>query len=237
MKIDYTKYVISFVITLSIFLTAFYISNYFSNKRVDLVKNIQENISIDILSNEAQFDLLGETSCSNLDSSILSSELTEIGNKLNRTQEELGHKDSQVIYLKKYYSLLEIKDYLLNKRLAEKCEDKKIGFVIYMYSETGCEDCDKQGYTLDKLKTLYPGLRIYTFDYNLDLSVIETLKKIYKLRGEFPIIIINNTPYFGFRNLEDLEQLLPEYMKIKAEEMATSTVTASTSRAKSPSTK
>ena len=114
--IDWKKYLIVFLFTVGLFLSASYVSNYFSNKKVDQLKAIQDSISIDILSSETQYSLLSELSCKNISDSVLSQELSDLGNKLEWGQQNLGASDT-VSYLKKYYSLLEIKDYLLNKNL------------------------------------------------------------------------------------------------------------------------
>ena len=49
-KINSKKYLFSFIITAIIFATAIYLSNYFSQKKLDEIRNIQDKISIDILS-------------------------------------------------------------------------------------------------------------------------------------------------------------------------------------------
>src|SRR3989338_5468479 len=109
--IDWKKYVIVFLFTVGLFLSASYVSNYFGNKKIDQLKLIQDKISIDILSSETQFSLLSELSCKNVSGSLLSGELDELGHKLDWGQSNLGATE-EVLYLKKYYSLLEIKDYL-----------------------------------------------------------------------------------------------------------------------------
>ena len=211
--IDTRKYILAFVFTAAIFATAFFASNFFSNKRIATVKEIQDNIAIDILSSETQFDLLTEVSCSNIDNSVLSSELDELSTKLSQTEDEAGVNDEQIEYLKKYYSLLEIKDYLLSKKISEKCASKKPVFIIYFYSNAGdCPDCVREGYVLTELKEKYPDLRIYSFDYHLDLSAIETLKKIYRIRSALPAIVIEDRTYTGFRSIEELEKLLPKVL-------------------------
>jgi len=55
--IDWKKYLIVFLLTLSLFLTAIFLSNYFGNKKIDQLKSIQDKIAIDILSSETQFSL------------------------------------------------------------------------------------------------------------------------------------------------------------------------------------
>ena len=214
MKIDYTKYLYSFIITIAIFATAIFASKFFNNQRVENVKSIQDNIAINILSIETQFDLLKEVPCSNLDSNILSDELSKIGERLSYLESNRGSDDSEVIYLKKYYSLLEIKDYLLTKRLSEKCANKKIAYLIYIYSNNkNCESCNKQSLVLTALRQKYPELRVYSFDYDLELSAIETLKKAYKVPASFPIIIIDDKVRSGYIDREALDAALPNSIK------------------------
>jgi hypothetical protein len=228
--IDTKKYAFTFFVTTAIFATAFFASTFFSSKRVENVKSIQDNIAIDILSSETQFDLLKEVPCQNVNGSMLSLELNQLGDKLSHTENERGEKDADVLYLKKYYSLLQVKDYLLSKKLAEKCGAlKKPVFIIYFYSNKGdCPECVKEGYVLTRLKTKYPDLRVYSFDYNLDLSVISSLKAIYRVDKALPALVIEDKTYTGFKSVEDLELLLPDTLKA-ATTTATST-TASTSK-------
>lgn len=228
--IDTKKYMFTFFVTTAIFVTAFFASNFFSQKRVENVKFIQDSIAIDILSSETQFDLLKEVSCQNVNESILSPELNALGDKLSHTESERGEKDADVIYLKKYYSLLQVKDYLLSKKLAEKCGSKKKQvFIIYFYSNKGtCIDCQKEGYVLTRLKEKYPELRVYSFDYDLSLSVIDSLKTIYRINpSPLPALVIEDIMYTGYKSMEELEALLPDTLK---EATTTVLMTASTSK-------
>src|SRR5437868_106156 len=113
-SIDWKKYLIVLLITGALFLTASYLSSYFSGQKLSELKNIQDKISLDILSSETQFSLLSDLSCKNVSDSVLSSELGELGGKLEWGEKNLGETE-EVTYLRKYYSLLEIKDYLLMK--------------------------------------------------------------------------------------------------------------------------
>ena len=214
MRIDYSRYVYSFVITIAIFATAIYASKFFINEKADNVKSIQDNIAINILSDETQFDLLKEVPCSNLDTNILSDELSKIGDRLSYLEANSAAGDSEVLYLKKYYSLLQIKDYLLTKRLSDKCSNKKATYIIYLYSNSkNCESCRKQSLVLTALRQKYPDLRVYSFDYDLDLSAIETLKRAYKVPESFPIIILEDKVMSGYMDTDALESKLPEIFK------------------------
>ncbi|MFA5132392.1 MAG: hypothetical protein WC444_03660 [Candidatus Paceibacterota bacterium] len=231
--IDIKKYIFTFVITAAIFTTAFFASTFFSNKRVEDVKSIQDNIAIDILSSETQFDLLKEVPCANVSDSMLSPELSALGDKLSRTENERGATDADIVYLKKYYSLLEIKDYILSKKLAAQCgQAKKPVFIIYFYSNKGdCADCEKEGYVLTRLKEMYPDLRVYSFDYNLDLAALDSMKMIYRIKSSLPALVIEDKTYIGFRSIDDLDKLLPDTLKIATSTASVSNAT-STKRVK-----
>lgn len=228
-----TKYIIVFIITAVIFGSAFELSNYLANKKVAAVQSTEDQISLDILSNETQFDLLSESSCKNLsdpDSSVLSEELGSLGSQLSYMEQSRGTNDPQVLDLKRYYSLLEAKDLVLMEKINEKCHSAPPS-IIYFYSNAGdCTDCARTGYVLDELRSDYPALRIYSFDYNLDLSAVKTLIDIYKIQGvRLPALVFNDDVYYGFRSTGDIEKLYPDLAKSNATTSSTSSRQAATS--------
>ena len=139
-KIDWKKYIIVFFITLFLFILGFFISNSINGQKLEQLKSIQDTIAIDILSSEIQFSLMGELSCKGLDDSLLSQELNELARKLEFSESNIDASSDEIISIRKYYSLLEIKDYLLMKQLSKRC-DFKSDFVLYFYSnESNCGD-------------------------------------------------------------------------------------------------
>lgn len=210
-----STYATAFLITAAIFLTAFFVSSFFNDRRIASVQTTQENIFIDILSLETQFDLLAEHSCRDIsERSVLSSEMRPLAERLSYLETQTSVNDDELIRLKRYYSLLQIKDFLLMKEVAAKCDLKPV-FILYFYSNAGdCEDCEEQGYVLTGLSEVYPSLRIYSFDYNLDVSALQTLLSINNVEGELPALIINNNTYHGFRTRADIEKILPELKKL-----------------------
>ncbi len=231
---DWKKYAIVFGITLLIFGTALYISNFANQKRLQEIQSIEDKIAIDILSSETQFSLLAESSCADVNNLVLSEELNSLSEKLSFTENNLGTENIEVVKLKRYYSLLQIKDYLLMKKVREKCGLKPL-VILYFYSNTGdCDECQKMGYVLTFLRNEYPELRVYAFDYNLDLSALNTLKSILKIQNRLPAIIINGAPYYGFKDIEEFEKIMPELktLRLKNEKEKNATSTNSTSTEK-----
>lgn len=219
------SYIIAFLITALIFATALYASNYFNNRRIAEIQRTQNNISIDILSLETQFDLLAEHSCQEIsENSVLSTEIQPLAQRLSYLESQPSVNQDELSALKRQYSLLEIKDYLLMKQVAEKCRLKPV-FILYFYSNTGdCKDCEEQGYALTGLSQKYPGLRVYSFDYNLDLSALQTLIDINDVQDDLPALVINDTTYYGLHTIADIEKILPQLKTLKT---ATSTTAAS----------
>ncbi|HAS85051.1 MAG TPA: hypothetical protein DCS23_03225 [Candidatus Yonathbacteria bacterium] len=231
-QIETKKYVFAFVITAVVFFSALLISNIFSQNRIAEVKSIEDKIAMDILSSETQFALLKESSCKSIDhgGTAFSEELGILAARLSYMEEKHGDNDEEVIGLKKYYSLLQIKDYLLVEQVRQKCGVKPLT-IIYFYSNLGdCEDCKREGYVLNKLRDEFPELRVYSFDYNLDLSAIKTMKSIHGIKNTLPALVIWDENYYGFKSAEDIENIIPQLKRIRAErekEEATKSATSS----------
>lgn len=208
-QIDWKKYIITFIITVFIFITAFSLSNNLNNKRVQDIKRIQDTIAIDILSSETQFSLLSELSCKEVGNGTLSSELNTLAERIQNSANNLGNNNEEVKFLKRYYSLLQIKDYLLMRRISEQC-GKKFMFALYFYdNEEKCPDCDKTGYILTYLRNTYPGLRVYSFDRNSDVSAVKTLQSIFKVNDPFPVVVFGEKEVInGYKDKEEMETIL-----------------------------
>lgn len=215
-QFDWKRYLIVFFITLGIFLTAIYLSNYFNNRKLNQLKSMQDKISIDILSSETQYTLLSEMSCKNVSGSALSGELAELGQKIEWGQNNLSTKNEELTYLKDYYSLLQIKDYLLMKKISNRC-GKKAAFVLYFYTTAqNCSECEKESLVLSTLRNKYPDLRVYSFDYSTDLSAVKAMLSIYKIKDTaLPALVIDDNLMTGFQSIEDVEKQVKASFKLQ----------------------
>ncbi len=214
-------------ITIAIIATIVYAINYLDRQRLAELDAIQNQLAVDTLSLETQFSLLEEAPCEDLsEGTELSQEVSNLGDRLARSEERLGNSNDEVLQLKKQYTLLQIRDYLLTKRLAETC-DFEPTTVLYFYSNTPgtCENCDRASYALSYLRQTYPTLRVYSFDYDLDLGALRTLIAIQKMKAEFPAFVINGKRSYGFTDLEQFETRFPEELFESATSTATSTQT------------
>lgn len=198
-------------ITVALIATVAYAINYLNRARVAELASIEDQIAIDTLSLDTQFSLLEAAPCDSIASSTtLIGKLADLGSRLSYAESQLGADDPQVIRLKQQYSLLEIRDYLITRKLAEACRTKPVT-VLYFYSNEGdCPDCDRAGYALSYLHDTYPSLRVYSFDYNIDLGAMQTFIALNKIRDSFPAFVINGKKIYGFTSLADLEKQFPK---------------------------
>jgi hypothetical protein len=203
------KYIFVFLITSGIFITAWYLSTYVNKQKIAEIRDIQDKVAIDILSSETQFSLLEEMSCQDLTRSVFSEEISSLASKISYSEQNVGAKD-EVLMLKKQYTILQVKDFLLTKRIGERCGKPPVTILYFYGNKDSCSDCVKQGYVLDAMHEQFPELRIYSFDYNLDLSTIRALRSIYKIDNTLPALVVGNKTMSGFKTVEELTALLPK---------------------------
>ncbi len=219
---DKNKYILTFVITAIFFAGMLYINSILDQKRTEDIKGVQDQIALDLLSSETQFNLLKETSCKNVNDSVLTQELNSLSKKLSYLESsDTGKPNAELVYLKKYYSLLEIKDALLMKQLGNKCSNKAPISIFYFYgNKSDCSECEKMGYVLSYLREQYPNLRIYSFDTNLQLSAIDTLKSLYGITAtKLPAIVYNDETYIGFKSVDEIKNIIPELKQFDKEKL------------------
>ena len=120
---------------------------------------------------------------------------------------QLGKNNPRVLSLKEYYSLLEIRHWLLLRLAKDRC-GTGYDLVLYFYSNLGdCDTCEQQGSVLSTLHKKYPRLNIYSFDINIPNPALQTVKSIFGIT-QAPTLVVNSKVIDGFRNKNQLEELL-----------------------------
>jgi len=150
---------------------------------------------------------MAENPCTFLDSPELNEELYEMNSKLANMETELGKQNPEVLELKDYYSLLEIRHWLFTKKIKEECHENKT-IILFFYSNLGdCDDCDQQGFILTYLRKKYPQTVVYAFDINIQNSALNTVKQMYDIKTT-PTLIIDDKVYPKFMKKEEIEELI-----------------------------
>jgi len=229
MKNEVKRYIIVFFITALVFTLAFLVSSVFSRNKLNQLQDIQEQIAIDILSTETRYSLLEKTSCAHSVSSLeeeqgLSRELNDLARRLKFMESQLGIDDEDVVFVKKYYSLLQIKDFLLMEELSSRCGEEL--FTILYFHQGDCQDCQKQSLVLDELVQEYPETRVYWFDKDVNTPAVQTMLSIFGIT-QGPTMVINDKTYEGFYTFEQIQEIAPEaFPTLDLVEIEESSVTA-----------
>ncbi|HWC57991.1 MAG TPA: hypothetical protein VG621_03540, partial [Candidatus Paceibacterota bacterium] len=170
------KYIMVLLLTAGIFVASWYLSASINRHKFAALQAAQNKMSVDILSSETQFDLLKQNSCDDSGASVFADDLATLADKIAYSEQNFGSSDD-IATLKQQYTLLEVRDFLLTKQVAERCHEPDPQTIFYFYgTKEGCPDCVKESYVLDALHQNNPYLRVYSFDYNLDLSTIKALR-------------------------------------------------------------
>lgn len=216
---SFKRYITVFIITGLIFTFTFWLSNQLSLSKVREVRDLEDQIALNILSTETRYSLLQDSSCQHVGSNNtndigLNSELTDMAHRVKFMASQLGPENERVISLKKYYTLLQIKDYLLTKELYNRCGTHIVS-ILYLYQE-GCAECVKQSIILDDLASTYPEIRVYWIDKDLQTPALDTLISILGIKST-PSIVIKNKVYDSLQTTSDIESYIPQIAKWKRE--------------------
>ncbi|MBU0461492.1 MAG: thioredoxin family protein [Nanoarchaeota archaeon] len=207
-RADINKYLASFAIATLIFILGITLGHYFSSQKLDRIDELASELQLNTMGTELQFLLISERPCDFLNSSEMTEELYQIGARLDFMESEMGQTNTQVLGLKEYYHMLEIRHWLFLKKSREQCS-QDYDLILYFYSNKGdCPRCQDQGNVLTYLHRKYPRLNIYSFDINIDNPALRTIRSLYAVEGEPPILVIDDETHIGFMTSSEIEEKL-----------------------------
>jgi len=213
MKTDVKKaYIVAAIMSILLYslgiLTGFFVQKStvdYTEERIDSLQRRVENLQLEYV----YLNTLGERlSCDS--TSILVDDATKevwsIGRELV-SLDRSSQKTKKFESLKRDYSLLSVRAWILNTYLNDKCK-KNTAIVLYFYS-VPCDECIEQGHILDALRENYfkENLTIFVLDSNIDEAIVQTLKKTYNI-NKTPAIVIGNSTYLGLIEKDRLQETI-----------------------------
>lgn len=201
------QYIAALAIATILFFGGLWFGSYLGAQKLDVIDGLQSELMLSTLGSELQYEILEKEPCNAINSSSIIQELFEIGSKLDFMESELGANDPNVVELKEYYHLLEIRHWLLLKQINAHCTQDS-DLILYFYSNTGdCDKCSEQGTILTYIHRTNPDVSIYSFDVHIQNPALDTIKELYGIKSA-PAIIINDEKLEGFISKEKLESIL-----------------------------
>ena len=206
-------YVKTFLVSMGIFLIGILIGmgveNYLTSdfaSRTNYVEESVREIELEML----YFQDLNETYSCNF--------LSEIVRRTNNNLDELSgqllkYSESNVLFggtdienLKKSYTSLLIKDWVLQERIKSICGDKTVT-ILYFYDKSGCGDCVIQGSILSILKDSFKEkVMIFPLDTKVGLTMIGILMDRFNVTS-VPSLVIEEKTYSGIVVGEALKRI------------------------------
>ncbi|NJL44346.1 MAG: hypothetical protein HC945_03470 [Nitrosarchaeum sp.] len=208
-RIQWFRYFSVLILTTATFVTGLALGNILTQEKLSTLSSLEQDLRLNTLGVELQYSILAEEPCAAINTTTLTDELYSISEKLTFMENQLGVTDPDVVNLKEYYSLLQVRHWLLMQRTREEC-NQNATLIQYFYSNAGdCDDCEQQGYILTYLRRKYPDVRVYPYDINLDNPALTTLRDLYDIHSA-PSLVIDGTTYKHFLTRTELELILEE---------------------------
>ncbi len=204
-----SRFFLVFILTTFIFLMGLWFGQNMLKSKISEIEKMQNDFRTETSTLEVEYMFLNQKPCSIINSSELSMELYQMGNRLEFMEDSYGKNNLDVLSLKGYYSLLEMRHWLFFENVRQQC-NFDVKTILYFYSNVRCDRCDEQGYVLTFLRNKYPNLNVYSFDVDIDNSALNMLKEHYNIDSSsaLPIIILGNKTFDGFTPLETLQNEL-----------------------------
>ena len=202
------KVLLAFLVAILLFSSGLLIGYSVSYFKFQDIYRSQESIRYNILSADLEKNFIA--SCNPDVFSTISSELDEMGNVIDILEERFGKQDAQVIEQKKRYTLLEVQHFLTMKDYSKQCSNE-INLVIFFYSNSDLykNQAEKIGYILNSIKKDNPDkIMIYSFDYDLDISIMRILKNVYNVSSPNVVVINEKDKITDISNKEEIEKYL-----------------------------
>jgi len=205
---SWQKILVALVITIIVFSLGLVIGTLITSSKVSDVLSLEKEARFQLESLELEEKLLEDMPCAS--PSLLLENLEDLSKKLTYLESEYDKGDSRIIELKKPYTLLQIRHYLKMKEMVESC-GREYAIFLFFYSNSPeyKQISEEQGFVLSYLQRKYTveRVKVYSFDADLEMDLLETMKKFYEIKT-IPSTMIDGKVFAGFHSKEELETVL-----------------------------
>jgi len=171
--------------------------------------SLEESVRNDIINLETLYLLEGTFPCNSEILDITSQKLDSLGELITVLEVKKGKHSKDVLELKKLYTVLETRHFLLTNTRKENCGED---YDIFLYFYSNRQECkgevEKSSFVLTYTRNKYDQVRVYSFDIDLNSEIISALKAEYSIQGCSGVVLNNNPLNFKIENADQIEPLL-----------------------------
>jgi hypothetical protein len=204
------RYVWAFLIGTAVFLIGFAITYSVAYFEYQRVTTLQGPTSYEIFQDKLQFSLFEKDICDTEAYNEVSAALAFQGGIIGDLEEKLGKNNKDVLFRKKFYTLILLEHLELVNIVNEEC-DREINTILFFYSNEK-EDVDASENIGGMLSVLYERnkgeLFIYSIDMNLDSELVKSLKQKYAVKAPMKIVLNDKYSFMSLENIDQIQELL-----------------------------
>jgi len=201
------EYSLALTISIILFLLGAILGSTINEAKLASIYSLEQDLRVSALSTELLIELISD--CKDIDNTVYTEEITEIGSRLTYMEGVYGFKSPEVRNLKSYYSLLLIRHWIINEKLQLICDSAKQDVFFFYSNFIPCADCEDQGRVLTYLNDGEQAFNVYSFEYEETNQAVAFLKQKYAIDPtRLPNIVINGTTYYGFQSKDVISERL-----------------------------
>jgi hypothetical protein len=198
------RLMVSFLLATLVFILFFafaYLISYINYQQLTSQNNLIEKTV-------SEFDgVLANFTCDDAKLLEASGKLDTVADKLTLLEKRFGKQDKRVLEQKKIYSELEYRHFKITERFNKECNGTYVR-VLFFYSNIGSikeSESDRVGFILTAFERENADrVMIYSFDFDLNSSVIKNITEYYHVTS-VPRVVIGNDQFYPKR-IDQLEQ-------------------------------
>jgi hypothetical protein len=195
-KISFKIYLVAGILTVLVFSSGILVGWVLDQNRLTTIQSQIDDLQINLqnldLENSFYSSVENKSTCLLYitKAESLSKQTDELASRLNTFEDTNQFQLNSLNLLKKRYTLLNLGFWLQLVNLKKNC-NYNATTILYFYPTKICDECVAQAIILDSLKKEMPEkLMIFAVDADLNLGIVDLLKKTYNITS-FPTLVIN----------------------------------------------
>jgi hypothetical protein len=207
--INWQRLILAFLIATFLFFFGLFLGFLAKGFVAQSSLELEQQIQGDIINLETLYLLEDQFPCNPEILDITSERLDYLGELITIMEVKQGKFDPQVLELKKLYTVLEVRHFLLTESRNTQCGSDQNTALFFYSNEEQCEGpVEKTAFVLTFLRNKHENVRVYSFDVNLDSDLIATLKTQYNIQGCSSVVLNKEKINLQVTNADQVEPLL-----------------------------
>ncbi len=207
-KINWQKIILAFLVAVFMFTFGLFIGFLAKTLIQGATIDLQNEVRNEIVNLETIDLLEKDNACENYTIDLISEKLDYTGELISLLEIKKGKGDTEVLELKKLYTVMEVRHMLLMQDKENFCGQDYTIFLFFYSNDEKCEDdVEKTSFILSYLRKKYDYVRVYSFDTNLDSDIVKILMTKYDVDSCKVVILNGEKVTKDISNSEDLENL------------------------------